>query len=154
MKRISEDVTHLFKKQGFAIVSTIDGKGRIHCSAKGIAGIEDEGKVYIVDLYHKQTFSNLENNPLTSITAIDEHTFTGYTLKGVSKIVKRTDIHEHIMKSWEDKIIQRISKRVVKNIKGDRKTSHHPEARLPRPQYLIVMEVEEIVDLAPKHLKR
>lgn len=154
MEKISEDIIHLFKKQGFAIVSTIDSKGRIHCSAKGIAGIEEEGKVYIVDLYHKQTFANLKNNPLTSITAIDEHAFTGYTLKGVSKIVERADIHKHVIKNWEDKIVQRISERVVKNIKGDRKTSHHPEARLPRPRYLIVMEVEEIVDLTPKRLKR
>lgn len=30
----------------------------------------------------------------------------------------------------------------------------HPEALLPKPEYMIVMEVEEIIDLTPKHLKQ
>jgi uncharacterized pyridoxamine 5'-phosphate oxidase family protein len=150
---ISREIVNFLEKQGFVIVSTLDFQGKIHCSAKGIVSIERKGKVYLIDLYRTHTFSNLKRNPTVSITAVDEHRFTGYTLKGKADIVEREKIEGHIIKKWEERVIQRISKRVIRNIKEERKFSAHPESRFPRPQYLIVVNIEEIVDLAPRHLK-
>jgi uncharacterized pyridoxamine 5'-phosphate oxidase family protein len=153
MKRLSFDTIHFLEKQGFAIVSTLDFEGGIHCAAKGIVGIEKEGKVYLIDLYKANTFKNLQKNPTISITAVDEHLFMGYTLKGKAKIVEREKIKNHIIKAWEERVIQRISKRVIKNITEDRKSPHQPEARFPHPQYLIEVDVMDIVDLAPVQLR-
>ena len=153
MKKITEDIIHLLQKQGFVIVSTLDAEGSIHCSAKGIAGIEAEGKVYLIDLYRGKTFSNLKRNPTISITAVDEDEFSGFTLKGKARIVDREEIKDHIIKSWEDKVIQRVSKRVIGHIKKERKSLHHPEAIFPHPQYLIEVDVGSVVDLTPKNLK-
>lgn len=153
MIELSAKVMFFLEKQGFVIVSTIDENGGIHCSAKGIAGMDKEGKVYLIDLYRMSTFRNLQNNPTISITAVDEHRFTGYTLKGKAHMVERENIKEHIMQNWEEKIVKRISRRVVKNIQGEKGSVDHPEAHFPQPQYLIVMEVEGIIDLAPAPLK-
>jgi uncharacterized pyridoxamine 5'-phosphate oxidase family protein len=152
--KLHEDIVSFFKNQGFVIISTIDPKGYIHNAAKGIVGIESEGKIYLIDLYKATTFNNLKKNPTASITAIDERQFIGYTLKGKAKIVEREKIEEHIIKGWEDKVIQRISQRVIRDVKADRKIDHHPEAKFPSPQYLIEVDVEEVVDLAPGHLKK
>lgn len=152
--KLDENIINFFHNQGFAIVSTLDANGSIHCAAKGIVGIEEEGRVYMVDLYKASTFSNLKRNSTASITAIDEHQFIGYTLKGKAKIVERDKIEEHIIKSWEDKVIQRISQRVIRDVKSDRKLPHHPEAKFPHPQYLIELDVADVVDLAPRHLKK
>jgi len=154
VKKITEDIIHLFHKQGFVIVSTLDLRGSIHCSAKGIVGIEAEGKVYLIDLYRGKTFNNLKRNPIISITAVDEDEFSGFTIKGKAKIVNRKEIEGHIIASWEDKVVQRVSKRVIGHIKKERKSPHHPEAIFPRPQYLIEVDAESIVDLTPKDLKR
>lgn len=154
MENLSKEIIYVFEKQGFVVVSTLGLKGDIHCAAKGIVGIESEGKVYIIDLYKRETFNNLKNNSTVSITAIDEETFTGYTLKGKAKIVDRQEIKEHVIESWENKVVQRVSKRVIGNIKKDRKSPHHPEAIFPQPQYLIEVDVESVVDLTPKQLKR
>jgi len=154
MKTISEDIMHFFHNQEFAIVSTIDSKGYIHSSAKGIIGLEPQGKVYLIDLYRSQTLKNIENNPTISITAIDSHQFIGYTLKGKAKIVSREKIEEHIIKKWEEKVIQRISKRIRRNLKLDRTGKHQPEVNFPIPKHLIEVTIESIVDLAPGHLKR
>ncbi|MDP2924449.1 MAG: pyridoxamine 5'-phosphate oxidase family protein [Candidatus Omnitrophota bacterium] len=154
MKELSLDVINFLEKQGFVIVSTIDDRGRIHCAAKGIVGIEKKGKVYLIDIYRARTFSNLQKNPTISITAVDEHLFIGYTLKGKAKIVERERIRKHIIKKWEERVIQRISKRLIKNVKEDRKSLHHPETRFPHPQYLIEVDVEDIVDLTPAHLAK
>jgi len=55
---------------------------------------------------------------------------------------------------WRDRVIKRVSHRVIKSVQGERRSSHHPEAQLPQPQYMIVMDVEEIVDLTPAHMKK
>ncbi|MBL7131275.1 MAG: pyridoxamine 5'-phosphate oxidase family protein [Candidatus Omnitrophica bacterium] len=152
--KLSSNIIYLLEKQGFVIVSTLDPQGKIHCSAKGIVGIEKEGKVYLIDLYRENTFNNLKRNPTISITAVDEHEFMGYTLKGKARIIEREKIKDHIIKSWEERVIQRVSKRVIGDIKEEKKSPHHPEALFPQPQYLIEMEVEDIVDLTPTHLNK
>ncbi|MFH1768473.1 MAG: pyridoxamine 5'-phosphate oxidase family protein, partial [Candidatus Omnitrophota bacterium] len=117
MRELSESVIYLFERQGFVIVSTLDDTGTIHCSAKGVVGIEKEGRVYLIDLYRRNTFNNLKRNPTISITAIDEDQFIGFTLKGKAVIVERDKIGGQIIKKWEDRVIRRVSKRVVSDIK-------------------------------------
>jgi general stress protein 26 len=153
MKDLSQGIVNFLERQGYVIVSSIDSGGAIHCSAKGIGAIEKTGKVYLIDLYLARTFENLKRNPAVSITAVDEHQFIGYTLKGTAKIVARKDIEALLLSQWDDKVTRRISRRLIKNVKEDRKSLHHPESRFPHPQYLIEMDVAEIVDLAPPHLK-
>lgn len=153
MVQLSSDIISFFKKQGYVIVSTLDPQGKIHCAAKGIVGIEKRGIVYLMDLFRKNTFTNLTRNATVSITAVDEHQFMGYTLKGKAKIVDRDKIEDHLIKTWEDRVVQRVSSRLIKNLKEDKKTAHHPESLFPHPQYLIEVDVEEIVDLTPGCLK-
>ncbi|MFH1771754.1 MAG: pyridoxamine 5'-phosphate oxidase family protein [Candidatus Omnitrophota bacterium] len=153
MDELSGDVINLLKKQSFVIVSTMEANGRIHASAKGIADIK-KGKVYLIDLYNARTFENLRLNPTITITAVDEHQFCGYVLKGKASIIKEEDIDKGIIKNWEEKVINRISKRIIKNLKQDRSSQLHPESRFGRPKYLIEVSVEEVVDLTPSHLKK
>jgi uncharacterized pyridoxamine 5'-phosphate oxidase family protein len=154
MKILSDTIVNFLEKQGFSIVSTLDADGKIHCAAKGIVGIEKKGKVFLIDLYKAETFKNLRRNSTISITSIDEHLFMGYTLQGRAKIVDRDKIKNHIIKAWEERVIGRISKRVLKSIKDYRRSGHHPEAKFPHPEYLIEVDVEGIVDLTPSHLKK
>jgi len=151
---LSPAIINFFRHQNFVIVSTLDAEKNIHCSAKGIAGVEKEGKIYLIDLYFAQTFENLRRDPTISLTSVDEHIFTGYTLKGKAEIIEREKIAAHIVKSWEEKVVQRVSTRVIKNIRKDQQGKHHPEARFPHPKYLIVATIEEVVDLTPAHLKK
>lgn len=152
MKEIPDDLMYFLERQSFVIVSTIDQDSRIHCSAKGIVGIDKEGRIYLFDLYKRATYRNIQANPTMSITAVNEREFEGCSLKGKAAIVKRDEVEDHIMKKWEKRIVRRISERLIKNVQED-KQSAHPEAHLPPPQYLIVMEVFDIVDLTPAHIR-
>jgi len=154
MKRLTESVIRFFHKQPYTIVTTIDKNGSLHNSCKGIVDIEESGRVYLLDLYKENTYRNLKEDSHISITAIDEHRFMGYSLKGMARIVKREKVNSHIIKSWEDRIKKRITQRVLKNIRGEKGHSRHPEARLPKPEYLIEVEVKEITDLTPHHIKK
>ncbi len=153
MKGLSEDVMKFFHSQHFVIVTTIDKDGMPHTSCKGVVKIEPEGMIYLLDLYKGMTYENLGRNPVISISAVDEHKFKGYCLKGRAKEVKEDDIKSHIIKSWDDKITTRITHRLIKNLRGEAGHSRHPEALLPKPKYLIAMTIEEIVDLTPPLLR-
>jgi len=152
-KKLKDEILHFFHNQGYVIVSTLSKGGSVHNSCKGIIEINQDGKIYLLDLYKGRTHANLSHNPNISITAIDEHKFKGYCLIGKSRIAEFDEFKPSLIKAWEDRITSRITQRVLKNIAGEKGHPRHPESLFPRPKYMIVMEVKEIVDLTPHHLK-
>ncbi|MFA6350209.1 MAG: pyridoxamine 5'-phosphate oxidase family protein [Candidatus Omnitrophota bacterium] len=153
MVKLPSDVLDFFQKQGFVIVITRDLGGSLHCSCKGIVRITPEGKIYLLDVYKEHTYENLKNDDNISIAAVDEHRFKGYCLKGNANIVAACDLDKEINAAWEERISGRITQRVLKNLREEKGHPRHPEASFPKPQYLIVMDVNQIVDLTPRHLK-
>lgn len=153
MKRLTDEIIQFFHNQGFVIVSTLGRDGSPHNACKGIVKIDHSGLVYLLDLYRGRTYGNLKQNPHISITAVDEHKFIGYCLKGKAKVLPEVRLRSQIITAWEDRITSRISRRILKNIREEKGHPRHPEALLPKPKYLIVMEIEEVIDLTPHHLK-
>ena len=153
MKKVNEDIMHFFQNQGCVMVSTIDASGSVHNACKGIIKINPGGRVYLLDLYRGKTYENLRVNKHISITAIDEHKFVGYSFKGKAEIIPEVKVEPQIIKAWEDKITGRLTRRLLKNIHDEKGHPRHPEVLLPKPEYMIAMEVEEIIDLTPRHLK-
>jgi len=154
MKQIPAVVTEFLRIQGFVIVSSIDKNGFPHSSCKDIVKIDSSGKIYLIDVYYGLTAENIKHNPRVSISAIDEHKFMGYCLKGIAKVMSDDEISQEFIKSWEDNITSRLTKRLLNNLAQEKVRGHHPEASLPRPKYLIAIAVEEIVDLAPHYLRK
>lgn len=150
---LSDAIIQVFQNQGYALVSTLDKNGFVHNSCKGIVDIAKDGRVYLLDLYQGRTYENLKNNPTLSLTALQEHQFIGYCLKGKATIIPQEKLTADIIRAWEEKLASRLTKRLLKNIREEKGHSRHPEAGMPRPQYMIVVKVEEIVDLTPRHLK-
>ncbi|MFC1675419.1 pyridoxamine 5'-phosphate oxidase family protein [Candidatus Omnitrophota bacterium] len=153
MAKITPEIIQFFHGQGFVIVSTVDRDGSPHSSCKGIVEINEGGKVYLLDLYRERTLGNLKINPQISITAVDEHKFRGYSLKGRAKEFSGAELPAHLLRAWEERITGRLTQRLLRNIHEEKGHPRHPEALLPKPEYLIEMEVESIVDLTPHHLK-
>ncbi len=152
MKKLTQEIIKFFRDQSFVIVSTIDNNGAIHNAAKGIITLSPNGRVYLLDVYSKKTRDNLARNSRISITAIDEHKFKGYCLKGKASILEHAKFSLQVLKAWDEKITGRITRRLLRNISGEKGHLKHPEAHLPKPAYMIVMIVEDIVDLTPVHL--
>lgn len=154
MKPIPASIIDFFRTQGFVLVSSIDKNGFPHNSCKDIVKINPAGEIYLMDAYLGSTGKNIADNPHISISAVDEHKFTGYCLKGKARIIQDKLISQELIKTWEDNITSRLTKRLLKNLGQDKGQRHHPEASLPHPKHLILLEIEEIVDLAPYHLKK
>ena len=149
MEKIPEHIAYFLNNQGFVIVSTVDEKGYPHNSCKGIVKIDPEGEIYLMDLYKAKTYENLKGNSSISITAVDEHKFIGWCLKGKAKEIKKDTLQTPLKNAWDEKITSRITHRVIKNVRGEKGHPKHPEIMLPKPEYMIIMEVQKIVNLAP-----
>jgi predicted pyridoxine 5'-phosphate oxidase superfamily flavin-nucleotide-binding protein len=154
MVKLNNDVYDFFQKQTFVIVTTLDPDGSPHDSCKDIIRISRGGRIYLLDLYLKSTFNNLKNNPRMCIAQVDEETFTGYCLKGTGQPVKIRKLSPLIIKVWQRKIASRITNRIISNLKKEKGQKIHPESLLPRPEYIIVMDVKEVIDLTPQHIKQ
>ena len=154
MKALNDEIVRFFRKQNFTVISTIDRKsGAPHNSCKGIVKIDKNGRIYLLDLYKQRTYENLKHNTHISVTAVDEHRFKGWCLKGKAKIVSGKRLKPNVIKAWEERIAGRITHRLLKNIREEKGHKRHPEAQFPKPEYMIEVEVEEIVDLIPYHVK-
>ena len=151
--KINDDLIDFLKKQHYAIISTLDKNGAIHNSCKGIVDIDKQGIICLLDLYKQRTYANLQLNPNISLTVVDEHQFQGYSLKGKARMISGEKITEDMMKAWEKKVTNRVSQRILRNIKGKKGHPKHPEILFPIPEYAIEMMVDSVVDLTPHALK-
>lgn len=152
--KLSPAVVQFFQEQGCVVVSTIDADGMPHSACKGIVEISREGKIYLFDLYRQVTHQNIMRNSHMSITAFDEHKFAGFCLKGKARLVNAKEIDAGLIQAWEERITGRLTKRLLKNLREEKGQARHPEALLPKPEYLIEMDVEKIVNLTPQHLRQ
>ena len=153
MKKIDPEIVDFLHAQGCVLVSTIDENGFPHNSCKGVVKIDPRGEVYLLDVYHGQTQANIRSRIKVSISAFDEHKFLGYCLKGKARILSEEKLIPELVKAWEDRLTTRLTQRLLKNLREEKVQVSHPEAKLPAPKYLIIVEIEEIVDLSPEHLK-
>jgi len=154
MKKIPAEIIDFLRAQGFVVISSIDKNGFPHSSCKDMIRIDPIGKIFLMDVYHGSTCENIKRNPQISISAVDEHKFMGYCLKGRGQILSDNNMSQEIVKIWEDNITSRLAKRLLRNLNEDKSRGHHPEASLPHPKHIIAVEVEEIVDLTPSHLRK
>lgn len=151
---LSKEIISFIKHESIAIVSTFDNNSLIHNSVKGIAGIEAHGKLYVIDLYKTKTYSNLQKRADVTVSVVNEKLFKGWSLQGKAKIVPFAKIEDDIHKQWEDRMVRRISNRMINHVQAERSISDHFEAKLPpQPQYLIEIDIFSITNLRPPAMR-
>ena len=154
MKQIPQEIIDFLRAQDFIVVSSIDENGFPHSACKSMVKIDAQGIIYLIDLYHGVTSSNIGRDFKISISAIDEQKFLGYCLKGKAKVMRNDPISQEMIKTWEDNITTRLANRLLRNLAKGQVQENHPEASLPGPKYIIALEVEQIVDLTPHNLRK
>ena len=70
-----------------------------------------------------------------------------------ARLAEADEMDPALIEEWRGRISRRITHRIIKSIRGEKPHPRHPEALLPVPKRLIVLEVDGIVDLTPGHMK-
>lgn len=148
----SEKLVSFLKSRKVVLVMTMGEGGTIHSAVKGVLEVNPkEGTILLVDLYSGVTLRNIRNNPAVNIAAIDEQRFEGYALQGVASIIPQDKIHETFIHKWQDHITKRISDRIVASVRSGKKSKRIFEAHLAmKPQYMIEIKADTVLDLAPR----
>jgi len=150
----SSDLMDFLKDHHTAVVSTLDDNGCVHTSIKGITGIDVAGRLFVVDLYKKLTYENISKRSCVTVTVFDHDRFLGWSLQGRGKVVEREGMTAELHADWEDRIVSRISERLIGNLRSAFGGKANYEAQLPHQlQYVIEVDVEKIVDLRPTCIK-
>ena len=148
------DLMDFLKDRHTAVVATLDDGGCVHTAVKGIVGVEAAGRLYVVDLYKRETFHNITRRPCVTVTVFDEERFLGWSLQGRGKVVERDAIANELHAEWEERIVNRISERLLANLRSAFGGRANYESQLPHaPQYVIEVDVERVVDLRPTCIK-
>ncbi|HDL09891.1 MAG TPA: pyridoxamine 5'-phosphate oxidase family protein [Candidatus Omnitrophica bacterium] len=142
---IPEGIRKFIKNFSYGFLGTADLDGKPNISIKGIVDV-DKTRLYFFDLFKAKTRKNLEKNSRISFFVIDWDNFIGYQLKGKAQIVDKGEVLEKYMNIWENKRKDLIISRILDNIKNEKVRKEHSFSLL-KPQYLIIMDVEEIYDL-------
>ena len=142
---IPQEIRDFIKEFSYGFLGTSDGEGKPNISIKGIVDI-DTDKVYFFDLFRAKTRKNLELNPRISFFVIDLDNFIGYQLKGKARIIDGGELFERYLRIWEKKRRDLIISKILQDLKNERVSKGH-DIHLLKPEYLIIMEVEEIYDL-------
>lgn len=142
---IPDDIREFIKKFSYGFLGTADLDGKPNISIKGIVDV-DKSRLYFFDLFKAKTRKNLEKNIRISFFVIDWDNFIGYQFKGKAQIVDKGEVLEKYMTLWENKRKDLIISRILDNIKNEKVRKEHTFSLL-KPQYLIIMDVEEIYDL-------
>ena len=142
-------IVNFLNRQNFVIVSSIDKDGFPHTSCKGMVDVSGGNGIYVFDSYKGNTYRNIKRNSYVSVTAVNEEEFKGYCIKGRARIISINKASRALLKKWEDKLLNRISRRIVKHIKHSKHSLYHPEADMPGPEYIIYVKAEKVISLAP-----
>jgi predicted pyridoxine 5'-phosphate oxidase superfamily flavin-nucleotide-binding protein len=151
--KLGDNLIRFFKKQDCIIIATIDKEGTLHASCKGLIDIEEAGIVRLLDLYKGRTYGNLKRNNNISLIAVNERNFEGYCLKGKAEITPKKDLTPKIIEKWDKRLTSRITKRLIENVRSQKKQKFHAEAQLPKPEYLLSVKIEKIVNLRPGNIE-
>ncbi|MEW5920032.1 MAG: pyridoxamine 5'-phosphate oxidase family protein [Bacillota bacterium] len=119
---ITEDMKALVSS-GRCLLATAGKEGRPNIGPKGSVVVLDDSTLAYGELTGKQSYKNVQDNPLVSIAVVDYDKFTGYRFSGTVEIETSGELYELF-------------------------AARFAEMKLPRPAAAVKVKVEEIHDLS------
>lgn len=92
--------------------------------------------IFFLDYKHTQTYANVMQNPVLSISFMDDAHFSGYRLTGKAEVLEGGAEYEEIKKKWQKRLIGYEADRIVQRVRGEY-SSRDAENTLPE-NFIIV----------------
>jgi predicted pyridoxine 5'-phosphate oxidase superfamily flavin-nucleotide-binding protein len=124
MAKLTQEMKDLIESQKVCFVATADKKGRTNVSPKGSIYVVDDETLAFADLYSQKTRANLKENANIALAVVDLKALKGYQFKGKAELLEEGNIYNDVVC-----YLQTLP------------------MKLPDPQYVVKIKVEEIFDL-------
>jgi predicted pyridoxine 5'-phosphate oxidase superfamily flavin-nucleotide-binding protein len=128
MAILTQEMKDLIESQKVCFVATSDQKGRTNVSPKGSIYVVDDETLAFADLYSQKTRANLKVNPNIALAVVDLKALKGYQFKGKAELLEEGNIYNDVVC-----YLQTLP------------------MKLPDPQYVVKIKVEEIFNLGLGH---
>ena len=125
MAKLTQEMKDLIEAQRISFVATADLKGKTNVSPKGSIYVIDDETLAFADLYSQKTRTNLKVNPNIAVAVVDLKRLKGYQFKGKAELLEEGDVYNDVVCYLETLPM-----------------------KLPDPQYVMKIKVEEIFDLS------
>lgn len=145
MSKITGNMLELLKKREFVSIATADRNGqpnsvpRFFLSAQG-------NLLYLVDHVMGQTVLNIKENPLVSVSFMDQDALEGYRLNGTATLIERGKSYDALMKEWDKKIVKLSAARVIEAVRSGKKCQHY-EVEISEKLTLLKIKVNNVVKI-------
>ena len=124
MTKLTQEMKDLIESQKLCFVATADQRGRANVSPKGSIYVIDDETLAFADLYSQKTRANLKANPHIALAVLDLKALKGYQFKGKAELLEEGNIYNDVVR-----YLQTLP------------------MKLPDPQYVVKIKVEEIFSL-------
>ncbi|MFA5147943.1 MAG: pyridoxamine 5'-phosphate oxidase family protein [Candidatus Omnitrophota bacterium] len=144
---IAKKINELIREMGFVAMATCDRAGRPNVAPKFFLKA-DSGHIYLVDYVIGRTLRNLTDNPVASISIIDERNLTGYQVNGAVQVLSHGEEYDRASREFLEKEISLSTRRIVEGVKkGERHNSF--EAAFPNKIVIFKVKIDEAVEIGP-----
>jgi len=124
MPKLTPEMKELVDEQRISYVATCDRNGKANVSPKGSIYVVDDETLAFADLYSKKTRENLKVNPHVAIAVVDLKSLRGYQFKGKAELLEEGNLYDDVVCYLQTLPL-----------------------KLPDPQYVVKIRVEEIYPL-------
>jgi len=144
---IKERLEKFFRHVQFVDVATCNKQCRPNNAPKYILKVEGD-KIYIADYVLGATWNNLKENPLVSLTAVDNDSLIGYQFNGEAVLLEKGREYDELKEEFQVKKVKSSVERIIKSVREE-KPHHSFELVFPDRTGIIVVQIREIVDIGP-----
>ena len=134
-------------------IASCDVSGKPNSASKMLVDVQLPNKVFYLDYKFTHTYANVIENPLLSLSFMDDANFTGYRLNGRGKVLHSGVDFQSAKRVWEKRLIRYEADRMLKRITGQH-SAREAENTLPDDFVIVRFEAEEGAVIKPDRILR
>lgn len=146
MTQITSKMLELLEKREFVSIATADRQGqpnsvpRFFFCAKG-------DSIYLIDHVVGKTVANIRENPLVSVSFMDQDALEGYRLNGTAKVLDQGKEYASLLKEWKNRVIKLSADRVIEAVRTGKKRGHY-EVEISDKLSILKIRVDDVIQIS------
>lgn len=145
MPVIPEKVLDILEKREFVSIATADRNGQPNSVPRFLLCAEEDF-IYLIDHVMGQTISNLQENPLISLSFMDQDSLESYRMNGTAKVLKNGRTYDAMLKEWSRRVVKLSADRVIEAIQTGKKRGHY-EVEISEDFVVIKIKVASVIKI-------